>query len=78
MPPGHMQKENTPLPLTCSTSEYEAGGKKAPLPPKGGSAGPEAPLFDVFEWTPVPCFSIDGAATVSPPLEGGKGRLGVR
>src|SRR5690606_26424186 len=27
IPPGHMQNENTPLPSTCSTRLYEAGGK---------------------------------------------------
>ena len=26
MPPGHMQKENTPRPSTCSTKEYSAAG----------------------------------------------------
>ena len=26
MPPGHMQKEKTPLPSTCSTKEYSAAG----------------------------------------------------
>ena len=25
-PPGHMQNENTPLPFTCVTKEYSAGG----------------------------------------------------
>ena len=25
-PPGHMQKENTPRPSTCSTKEYSAAG----------------------------------------------------
>src|SRR5690348_1680926 len=27
IPPGHMQNEKTPLPFTCSTRLYEAGGR---------------------------------------------------